>query len=104
MSEASIPTSKSKGKKAKVEGNTGPETQTYQAAYERLRQIAEELEEGQTDLDRALPLLSEAQAAYALCQERIERLQALLDAPIVDAIEKPLETAQGAKEAEHLQP
>lgn len=53
-------------------------TQSYQAAYERLSAIARELEDGSTDLDRALPLLTEAQAAYAACQERLNKLEALL--------------------------
>ncbi|AWN24223.1 exodeoxyribonuclease VII small subunit [Deinococcus irradiatisoli] len=53
-------------------------TQTYRAAYQQLARIAAELEAGETDLDRVLPLLAEAQAAYEVCKQRIDALRAAL--------------------------
>ena len=53
-------------------------TQSYRAAYDQLTRIAAELEEGETDLDRVLPLLAEAQAAYEVCRGRIEALRTAL--------------------------
>lgn len=52
--------------------------QTYRAAYARLSQIAAELETGEADLDRILPLLEEAQAAYAQCRGRIDAVRRAL--------------------------
>jgi len=54
-------------------------TQSYRAAAEQLAQIAAELEDGETDLDKVLVLLSQAQAAYAVCKERIDALRSALD-------------------------
>ncbi|WP_084048039.1 exodeoxyribonuclease VII small subunit [Deinococcus hopiensis] len=51
---------------------------TYREAYARLSRIAAELEGGEADLDRVLPLLEEARAAYAACRERIEAVRAVL--------------------------
>lgn len=51
---------------------------TYREAYARLSRIAAELETGEADLDRVLPLLEEARAAYAACRERIAAVQAVL--------------------------
>lgn len=44
---------------------------TYREAYATLSRIVSELEGGSTDLDRILPLLDEARAAYEACQGRI---------------------------------
>ncbi|MCY1703130.1 exodeoxyribonuclease VII small subunit [Deinococcus sp. SL84] len=44
---------------------------TYREAYATLSRIVTELENGETDLDRVLPLLEEARAAYEVCQGRI---------------------------------
>ncbi|WP_034385787.1 exodeoxyribonuclease VII small subunit [Deinococcus sp. YIM 77859] len=56
-----------------------PETPlTYREAYARLSRIAAELEAGEADLDRVLPLLEEARAAYAACRARIAAVQAVL--------------------------
>lgn len=44
---------------------------TYREAYATLSRIVSELESGSTDLDRILPLLDEARAAYEVCQGRI---------------------------------
>ena len=52
---------------------------SYREAYARLARIAAELETGEADLDRVLPLLEEARAAYAACRERIEAVRAVLD-------------------------
>ncbi|QFP75554.1 exodeoxyribonuclease VII small subunit [Deinococcus sp. AJ005] len=55
------------------------DTQTsYRDAYARLSRIAAELETGEADLDRVLPLLEEAREAYAQCRERIEAVRAVL--------------------------
>ena len=55
-----------------------PTSLTYREAYARLSRIATELENGEADLDRVLPLLEEARAAYAACRERIEAVRAVL--------------------------
>ncbi|EYB69416.1 hypothetical protein DEIPH_ctg008orf0153 [Deinococcus phoenicis] len=55
-----------------------PPALTYREAYARLSRIAAELETGEADLDRVLPLLEEARAAYAACRERIEAVRAVL--------------------------
>ncbi|GHF81991.1 exodeoxyribonuclease VII small subunit [Deinococcus ficus] len=57
---------------------TRPETLSYREAYARLSRIAQELESGEADLDRVLPLLEEAREAYAACRERIEAVRAVL--------------------------
>ena len=51
---------------------------TYREAYARLSRIAAELETGEADLDRVLPLLEEARVAYASCRERIAAVQTAL--------------------------
>lgn len=51
---------------------------TYRDAYATLSRIAAELESGGADLDRVLPLIEEAQAAYEVCRERIEALRSAL--------------------------
>nr|WP_233218828.1 exodeoxyribonuclease VII small subunit [Deinococcus arcticus] len=55
-----------------------PDALSYREAYARLSRIAAELEGGEADLDRVLPLLEEARAAYAGCRERIEAVRAVL--------------------------
>ncbi|MBI0445184.1 exodeoxyribonuclease VII small subunit [Deinococcus sp. DB0503] len=55
-----------------------PTSLTYREAYARLSRIATELENGEADLDRVLPLLEEARAAYAACRERIEAVRKVL--------------------------
>ncbi|WP_162393736.1 exodeoxyribonuclease VII small subunit [Deinococcus kurensis] len=57
---------------------TEPQPTSYREAYARLSRIAAELESGEADLDRVLPLLEEARAAYAQCRERIEAVRAVL--------------------------
>lgn len=57
----------------------------YREAYARLSRIAAELETGEADLDRVLPLLEEARAAYATCRERIEAVRAVLAGDWADA-------------------
>ena len=62
---------------------------TYRDAYAALARIAAELESGEAALDRVLPLIKEAQAAYEVCKERIEALRSALgeaeDGPELDA-------------------
>lgn len=53
---------------------------TYREAYAVLARIAGELESGEADLDRVLPLIQEAQAAYEVCRGRIEALREALGA------------------------
>lgn len=65
--------------------NGGPSD--FRAAYATLARIADELDSGEADLDRVLPLLEEAQAAYAVCRARIEAVRRVLgtldgDAPV----------------------
>ena len=57
---------------------TEPQPTSYREAYARLSRIAAELESGEADLDRVLPLLEAARAAYAQCRERIEAVRAVL--------------------------
>ena len=60
---------------------------TYRAAYARLSRIAAELETGEADLDRVLPLLEEAREAYAQCRDRIEAVRAVLAGDWADGAE-----------------
>lgn len=74
---------------------------TYREAYARLARIAAELEGGEADLDRVLPLLEEARAAYAACRERIEAVRAVLagDWNGEDGAEADEAEADGSEEA-----
>ncbi len=65
-------------------------TQSYRAAYQQLSRIAAELEGGETDLDKVLPLLTEAQAAYEVCKERIDALRTALELGAVGAPSAPM--------------
>lgn len=58
---------------------------SYREAYATLARIAAELESGEADLDRVLPLLEEARAAYDRCRERIEAVRAVLAGQWADA-------------------
>lgn len=51
---------------------------SYREAYATLQRLAQELEGGEADLDRVLPILEEARAAYAICQSRIEAVREVL--------------------------
>lgn len=59
----------------------------YRDAYARLARIAAELETGEADLDRVLPLLEEAREAYAQCRERIEAVRAVLAGDWAEGVE-----------------
>lgn len=74
---------------------------TYREAYAALARIAAELESGEADLDRVLPLIQEAQAAYEICRGRIEALQAALGE--VGAATGLEDTEQGDEEDEELE-
>lgn len=50
----------------------------YRRHYDTLARIAAELESGDADLDRVLPLLEEAKAAYDACKGRIEAVRRAL--------------------------
>ena len=71
-------------------------TRRYRAAYEQLAQIAAQLEDGETDLDAVLPLLTQAQAAYEVCRERIEALKIALG----DDVPRQSEAATTMQETE----
>lgn len=58
---------------------------SYRQAYATLERIAAELESGEADLDRVLPLLEEARTAYAQCRERIEAVRAVLSGEWAEA-------------------
>lgn len=64
---------------------TAPAPDDFRAAYATLARIADELDSGEADLDRVLPLLEEAQAAYAVCRARIEAVRRVLGALDGDA-------------------
>ena len=51
---------------------------SYREAYANLSRIAAELENGEADLDRVLPLLEEARVAYAACRERLDAVRGVL--------------------------
>ncbi|WP_291428916.1 exodeoxyribonuclease VII small subunit [Deinococcus sp.] len=58
--------------------HTPPGPVPYREAYARLSRIAAELESGEADLDRVLPLLEEAREAYGQCRGRIEAVRSVL--------------------------
>ncbi|THF87726.1 exodeoxyribonuclease VII small subunit [Deinococcus sp. KSM4-11] len=58
--------------------DVSPATPSYREAYATLSRIATELESGEADLDRVLPLLEEARVAYAACRERLEAVRTVL--------------------------
>jgi exodeoxyribonuclease VII small subunit len=68
-----------------------PEPRTYREAYAALSRIAAELESGEADLDRVLPLIQEAQAAYEVCRERIEALRQALGEGGEDELDEDVE-------------
>lgn len=51
---------------------------SYREAYATLNRIAAELESGEADVDRVLPLLEQARAAYETCRERLEAVRRAL--------------------------
>ena len=53
-----------------------PAPPSYRQAYADLSRIVTELEGGDADLDRILPLLEEARPAYEVCQERVQAVTA----------------------------
>ncbi|WP_309572949.1 exodeoxyribonuclease VII small subunit [Deinococcus sp.] len=58
--------------------SVSPASLSYREAYATLSRIATELESGEADLDRVLPLLEEARVAYAACRERLEAVRGVL--------------------------
>ncbi|ADV68746.1 Exonuclease VII small subunit [Deinococcus maricopensis DSM 21211] len=50
----------------------------YREAYATLARVARALEDGEADLDRVLPLVEEARAAYGVVRARIEAVRAAL--------------------------
>lgn len=55
-----------------------PSPKSYREAYATLERLAAELEAGEADLDRVLPLLEQAREAYAVCQARIAAVREVL--------------------------
>ena len=51
---------------------------SYREAYAALSRIAAELESGEADVDRVLPLLEEARAAYEACRVRLDAVRRAL--------------------------
>lgn len=51
---------------------------SYREASATLSRIAAELESGEADVDRVLPLLEEARAAYEVCRARLEAVRRAL--------------------------
>ncbi|MBZ9714207.1 exodeoxyribonuclease VII small subunit [Deinococcus multiflagellatus] len=72
---------------------SAPRPLSYREAYARLSRIAAELEGGEADLDRVLPLLEEAREAYAECRARIEAVRAVLAGDWAGADEDPEDEA-----------
>jgi exodeoxyribonuclease VII small subunit len=65
-------------------------TQSYKENYDKLRKIAEHLNQpDQLDIDELVPLVDEAAKAYQICKKRI------------DAVEKALSAKLGQLEDEH---
>ena len=64
--------------KATVSPENGTESPSYREAYTTLQRIVTELEQGDADLDRLLPLLDEARAAYDVCQERVRAVSSAM--------------------------
>ncbi|MFC3832215.1 MULTISPECIES: exodeoxyribonuclease VII small subunit [Deinococcus] len=62
---------------------------SYRDAYATLARIAGELESGDADLDRVLPLLEEARIAYAACRERLEAVRSVLAGDWADDSDDP---------------
>ena len=57
---------------------------SFKAHYDTLARIALELEAGDADLDRVLPLLEEARIAYDACKERLEAVRRVLGSEDAD--------------------
>ena len=65
-------------------------SQSYKENYDKLRQIAERLNQpDELDIDELVPLVDEAAKAYQACKKRIE------------AVEKALSVKLGKLEDEH---
>lgn len=56
-----------------------PAPTSYREAYRTLERVVQQLEQGNADLDDVLPLLDEARAAYAVCQQRVQAITAALE-------------------------
>jgi exodeoxyribonuclease VII small subunit len=72
-----------------------PPPLTYREAYARLSRIAAELETGEADLDRVLPLLEDARVAYAACKGRIEAVRAVLAGDWADSADDVADEEDG---------
>lgn len=58
-------------------------TQSYRENYEKLRQIAEKLNQPETlDIDELVPMVDEAAKAYQACKKRIDAVEKVLSAKL----------------------
>ncbi|WP_425146914.1 exodeoxyribonuclease VII small subunit [Deinococcus sp.] len=73
---------------------------SYREAYAALSRIVAELESGEADLDRVLPLIEEARAAYAVCRGRIEALRLVMGAQSVPELDADSERDPDTSEAD----
>ena len=56
-----------------------PSTETYQHHYGILKEVSETLRnQKDPDIDALVPLVERASVAYRACQERIDRVEAML--------------------------
>lgn len=59
----------------------GKETDTYLQNYNKLKQIADQIDSQEVfDVDKALPQIEEATKAYSICVERINKVNEALKA------------------------
>ena len=69
-------------------------SQDYAQNYQKLEQIATQLSrQERIDIDKLLPMIDEAMAAYELCKSRIEQVEMLLQSRLQTAV-SPHNTAE----------
>ena len=62
-------------------------SQHYADNYQKLEQIATQLSrQERIDIDKLLPMIDEAMAAYELCKSRIEQVETLLQSRLQTAV------------------
>lgn len=62
-------------------------SQDYAQNYQKLEQIATQLSrQERIDIDKLLPMIDEAMAAYELCKSRIEQVEMLLQSRLQTAV------------------
>lgn len=63
-------------------------TQTYTDNYNRLKEIATCLRQGDSSIDELLPLVEEGLAAFKVCKERIKMVSEALGKALPQDLEK----------------